>query len=183
MEIGKKIRTLRKERKMTLVELSEKSGVAQATLSRIENGRMTGTLESHMKICEALEITLPELYSDIEYAKKEVEVQPESLRTEVFVHDEKSSSEMLTKDILRKKMMPVMLKLDPGGITHREENQKGTEKFLYVLEGTVEATIGEKVYTLTKGATLYFESSIPHFLKNVGNSKALCLCIITPPAL
>ena len=44
MLIGEIIHRLRKEKKMTLVELAEKSGVALATLSRIENGRMTGTL-------------------------------------------------------------------------------------------------------------------------------------------
>ena len=43
--IGKIIHKLRKDRKMTLVELAQKSGVALATLSRMENGRMTGTLE------------------------------------------------------------------------------------------------------------------------------------------
>ena len=59
MSIGKTIHALRKENKMTLLELADKSGVALATLSRMENAKMTGTLESHMKICDALGIALP----------------------------------------------------------------------------------------------------------------------------
>lgn len=43
MEIGKRIREARKAKKITLVELSNLTGVAQATLSRIETGVMTGT--------------------------------------------------------------------------------------------------------------------------------------------
>jgi phosphoribosylamine-glycine ligase len=55
---GEIIHGLRKEKKITLLELSEKSGVALATLSRIENGKMTGTLKSHMNICKTLEIDI-----------------------------------------------------------------------------------------------------------------------------
>lgn len=49
MHIGRIIRRLRKERKITLLELSQKSGVAIATLSRIETGKMTGRLKSHLR--------------------------------------------------------------------------------------------------------------------------------------
>ena len=39
-----------------------------ATLSRIENGKMTGTLDSHTNIAAALEISLPVLYKDLAYS-------------------------------------------------------------------------------------------------------------------
>ena len=64
MHVGEIIHKLRKSKKMTLLELSNTSGVALATLSRMENGKMTGTLESHMNICKALEVNLPDLYKD-----------------------------------------------------------------------------------------------------------------------
>ena len=56
MNIGSVIRNLRKSQGLTLLKLSEMSKVALATLSRIETGKMTGTLESHMQIARALEI-------------------------------------------------------------------------------------------------------------------------------
>jgi len=65
IRMGKRIKELRKLKRMTLVRLSEKSGVQLATLSRIENNKMTGSLESHAQICLALGIKLSELYEGV----------------------------------------------------------------------------------------------------------------------
>lgn len=180
MDIGRRIRDLRKSKKLTLAELSEKSGVAVATLSRIENGRMTGTLESHISIAKALDLTLPELYSDME---KPLTIQKKDDYADLFVHDEKASSIILTKDIFSKKMLPVMIRLKKGGQTHKEEASKGTEKFIYILEGKIEINIGETKNTLDKGATLYFDASKPHFIRNAGNREASCISVVTPSTL
>ncbi len=183
MHVGEIIHNLRKERKMTLLELSNKSGVALATLSRMENGKMTGTLESHMNICKALEISLPGLYRDLEASTKTVDVQTKKTRTDVFVHDKKATSEMLAPNVLNKKMMPTMIKIAKGGNTHNEETKPGIEKFAYVIDGKIEANIGGERYILGRGDTLYFESSVPHYFKNVGAGEARLICVITPPAL
>jgi quercetin dioxygenase-like cupin family protein len=168
---------------MTLLELSTKSGVALATLSRVENGKMTGTLDSHMHICEALEISLPELYRDLAMSKKQVEVQTKSVRPDVFVHDKTATSEMLASKILNKKMMPLLIRLNKGGATHKEETKPGVEKFIYVLDGKIVAEVGNEKYNLTKGDTLYFESSIPHYFKNSGNGESRMICVVCPPTL
>jgi len=181
MNIGSTINRIRKEEKMTLLELADKSGVALATLSRMENGKMTGTLESHMKICEALGIALPELYKSLYPSKKAVDIQKERSRTEVFIHDRKSSEEMLASKVLNKKMMPVLVKIAKGGRTHKEETKPGIEKFIYVIEGKIEANIGEERYNLMKGDTLYFEGATPHYFRNTQNHDTKLLCIISPP--
>ena len=181
MQIGGIIRNIRKEHEMTLVELADKSGVALATLSRMENGRMTGTLESHMKICEALNVTLPDLYKNLYPSKKAVDIQKERSRTDIFIHDKKSSEEMLASKVLNKKMMPVLIKIARGGKTQKEETKPGVEKFIYVIDGKIEAAIGEEKYTLSKNDSLYFESLTPHFFKNINNRDSKLLCIISPP--
>lgn len=183
MKIGEKIRALRKEKNMTLQELSKTSGVALATLSRIENNHMTGTLESHMNICRALQITLPQLYSDIETEEKTIEFHPGIEPSDVYVHTNKSSFDILATKVLSRKMMPIMLKVDVGGQTNPEEAKPGTEKFVFVLKGRMEIKIGDKVYILNQGDSLYFDASLPHCCKNKGSVQVKCICVITPPAL
>ena len=183
MHVGEVIHRIRKEKKMTLLELSQASGVALATLSRIENGKMTGTLESHMNICRALDITLPELYRDLSPAKKSVEVQTKKGRTDVFLHDKRATSEMLASNVLNKKMMPVIIKVRKRGATHKEETKLGIEKFIYILDGKIEANIGDEKYTMSAGDTLYFEASLPHRFKNVGPGESRLICVISPPTL
>ena len=184
MQIGKTIRKTRKERKMTLLELSKKSGVALATLSRMENNRMTGTLKSHMRICDALEMSLPELYQDLSSSKRPLDVRTGQGRTTgVFMHDKKSSTEMLASKSISKKMMPMLITINAGGSTPKEETKRGIDKFIYVLDGKVEARIGDENYNLGRNDTLYFESSIPHCFKNASASESRLLCVTCPPAL
>jgi len=183
MEIGKKIRILRKARKMTLAQLSKESGVALATLSRIENNKMTGTLESHMNVAKTLGISLTELLSDIGIEEKNIDILSETNHTDVFVHSDKSSYEMLTTRVLNKKMMPILLKIYPGGGTNPEQTSLGTEKFIFVLEGSLEVSVADKKYKIDSGGTLYFDASVSHYYKNIGIGLVRAICVMTPPAL
>ncbi len=184
--VGERLRRLRKQQRITLVTLAKSSGVDPATISRMETGQMTGTLESHTRLARALGVKLIEIYAGIEEARARelVSMQTAGGRTEVYVHQAgKSSMTMLTTEVLKKKLMPVLITIEPGGSTHREETRVGTEKFLYVLEGELEAKVGETTHQLKRGSSLYFEASIPHALKNAGSRTVRCLSVTTPPAL
>ena len=184
--IGERLRASRKTQRITLVELAKSSGVDAATISRVERGTMTGTLESHMKLARALGMKFAELYAGIEDAQamRGVSHQAIGARSEVYVHQAgKSSLAMLTSDILKKKLMPVLISIEPGGSTNKEEARVGTEKFLYVLDRELEAKIGPDTHTLKKGSSLYFEASLPHQLRNAGSKPARCLAVTTPPVL
>jgi len=184
--VGGRLRELRKAQRIRLVELAKDSGVDAATISRIETGRMTGTLESHSKLARALGARLTDLYAGIDAAhvKGAVALQASSARTDVYVHQTgKSSMAMLTTDVLDKKLMPVLITIEPGGSTQKEEAKVGTEQFVYVLDGELEAKIGEEVHRLKRGSSLYFDASLPHGLRNTGQRTAKCLSVVTPPVL
>lgn len=184
--IGGRLRALRKERGLTLVELGKAAEVDPAVISRIETGIMTGTLESHLKLATALGVKLTDLYAGIEEerTKDAVALQPAGARSEIYLHQAgKSSTAILTSDVLKRKLMPVLITIEPGGHTNREEARVGTEKFVYVMEGEVEAIVGPQSHRLEPGSSLYFDASLPHQLRNAGARPAKCLAVLTPPAL
>ena len=185
MHLGEIIKKFRKEKDMTLLDLSQKSGVALATLSRVENGKMTGTLKSHINICEALGIALTDLYKELPSAKKtlEVRVKGNEAGHKVSVHDKKTSSIMLASNVQDKKMLPLLTVLAKNGRTTTEETGYGVEKFIYVLDGRIEANIGEEKYRLGPEDTIYFDSSAPHYFKNTGDDEARLISVTCPPAL
>jgi len=183
MNIGPIIRNLRKSQGLTLAQLSEMSKVALATLSRIETGKMTGTLESHMQIAKAFGLSLPQFYSEVEKLKSKQTEPEEEYRANMFVHNKDASSTILTKDIFSKKMLPVLIELKSGGKTQKEELKVGAEKFIYVLSGKIEVTIEDKKEILEKNTTFYFDASKPHYIKNIGKGEAVCICIVTPVSL
>lgn len=186
MTIGSRLRTLRKAQRLTLAQLAKASGVALATISRIETGKMTGTLESHLELARALGLTLPEFYAGLEEngGRKHASVQTKSLRTEVYAHAAgRATLRMLTQDVLQKKMMPVLVEIAPGGRTQPEQAPRGTEKFLYVMDGAVEVTVGEERFALKREETLYLDASAKHALRNTGARPTCLLSVTTPPVL
>ena len=64
MNIGQKIKQLRKEKDLTLDQLAQMTGVAKATLSRIENSVVGGNLATLRKIAEALHISMDSLITE-----------------------------------------------------------------------------------------------------------------------
>lgn len=183
MYIGKKLKELRKSKGLTLVELSKKSGVQVATISRMENMKMTGTIESHMSIAKALDIDVTQLYSEVIKSEKTIDVTRKGSSSDVFIHSDKASHEILTTNVLKKKMMPILLTLEAGGQTNPEQNQLGSEKFLYVLEGKIQVTIGTTDYPLSKGNSIFFEGSLKHHISNMHSKTAKVLSVATPVAL
>ncbi|QDX94706.1 XRE family transcriptional regulator [Brevibacillus laterosporus] len=89
MKLGEKIRVYRKNRDLTAKELAEKAGIAQSSISDIENEKTSPSVETLYKILSALEVDIgyffntgisnlhPNLIELIEIAK---ELSPEEQR-------------------------------------------------------------------------------------------------------
>ncbi len=183
MYIGKQIKNLRVKRQLTLSELAKRSGIQLATLSRIEHMKMVGTVESHKKIAEALGVDITELYQNALSTNRTPADLSDHETTDLFTYNEKASYHILTHDILAKKMLPVLLKLEPNGRTTEEKNQRGCEKFIYVLEGKLIVVVAEARFSLSKNNTVYFQASKPHYFINESSTPVKAICVTTPVAL
>lgn len=82
MNLGKAIRTLRKNRKLSQSDLAQLSNITQAALSQIENGKRpgTGTLK---KISKALEIPESLIYV-VGIEKDDVPIKKQELYDDLF---------------------------------------------------------------------------------------------------
>lgn len=184
MLIGKKIKELRRVRKMKLIELADKTGIQIATLSRMEHDKMTGTLASHIKIADALAVELTDLYQDlVKTGKAEPETKTDRADTETFTFNDRASYEILTNNVIGKKMMPVMMRVEPKGKTSRETGRPGTERFLFILKGTITAYIGKKTFILKQNNSIYFDAAMEHWFENNGETPARFISVITPVTL
>ena len=181
MYIGEVIKRLRKEKKISLVELSQMTGVQVATISRIENKKMVGTLESHMNIAKALGVDVTDLYREMDLVGNLPPIPAEPV--EIFKHQDESSVELLTKDVLRKKMMPVLIHLKSKAKSPTEQYRPGTERFAYALKGSFDLTIDEKTYHIKEGTSMYIDASHPHQFINTIKEAITILCVTTPAAL
>jgi len=177
--LGQRIRTLRKEKGLTLVEISQKTGIAQATLSRIETGTMIGTVESHEKIAETLGIGLSELYTGVDRRYEQISHQTKESRAATH-HTKDVHVEVLTQESSKKKITPLLLTLQGGGKTEKEHNERGVEKFVWVLEGHIKIKLENQEYDLKTQETLYFDASFPHQIVNENQKTAKVFIAVSP---
>ena len=84
---------------------------------------------------------------------------------------------------MSKKMMPILLKIEPNGQTNKEQYTQGAEKFIFVLEGMVDIHLGDTTFSLSPKNTLYFDSSREHYFKNKSGQTAKIICVSTPVIL
>jgi len=178
--IGKNIREIRKKRGLTIHHVAKATGIDIATLSRMETGKMTGTLESHLAIARALGVGLPEILSKAFGAI--VASGGEDDSSAPFHHGASPSalSEPLSGRNADKKMTPVRLSLKSGAETPSESLPLGTERFLYVLQGKVNVRIKNDVYPVQENGSIYFNGSAPHSFKNPQKRTATALLVTSP---
>ena len=90
--VGSRIRELRKGRHLTQTELSEKIGVAQSDLSRMEQGEYKVGLDTLFKILQVFDLKMSEFFGETAEPNEEQERElvtafqalPEDARREVL---------------------------------------------------------------------------------------------------
>lgn len=88
--IGKRLADVRRARKMTQEKLAEKTDLANNYISNIENSRSIPSLETLVKLCDALDITpndillgtsvVSDSYMNVELQKKITQCTPKEKR-------------------------------------------------------------------------------------------------------
>lgn len=181
---SKRIRALRGN--MTQEELARLSGIDKAIISKIETGKMSGTVESHRKIAQVFSMKLSEFYAFLEKEKASlVEFHSKDAITDVY----QKFLEILTTLPLTKKMLPTYITLNPAEEKFLEETLKKVERFIIILEGETEIKVENTAYRLQKGHkdqkgdSIYSRSPKRHILKNTGKTVAYLLCVSSPPVL
>ena len=67
--VGRKIRQLRRQRKLTQVELSEKIGIHQSDLSRMEQGEYKVGLDTLLKILQTFDLSIGDFFEERDEAE------------------------------------------------------------------------------------------------------------------
>ncbi len=63
LNLGERVRELRKAHSWTLEQAAQQAGLARSTLSKIENGQMSPTYDALKKLAVGLQISVPQLFT------------------------------------------------------------------------------------------------------------------------
>lgn len=181
VNIGERLKKVRLEKGYTLKDVAAQSGYSKALISRIENGNVSPSINSLLKIAGALEIKPYDLFLPSRDAGPSIVFRAD--RKKAKMAEGKVEVEFLTDQTEEKKIEPFLITVDRGASTGSEFGGHRGEIWTMLLKGRIELTLGEDGHVLEEGDCAYFKASIPHNFKSVARGKSVAFCVVTPPGL
>ncbi|MBZ0168451.1 HTH-type transcriptional regulator PuuR [Candidatus Methylomirabilis lanthanidiphila] len=180
INVGNNIRELRRQRGLSLRQLSEQIEVSPSAINKIEQNLISPTLGTVLKIVKGLGTTLQSLLNEPSETR-EVAYLSEDKRRTTFVPDLKINIQSLTGELPDEAFSSVLLTIPKGAKMKEREFHHHGEELQLCIKGKVKFTIRDETYLLKRGDSLHFKSDLRHFWENVGNSEARLLMICAPP--
>ena len=171
--IGKKIKKIRTEKKISLEQLAKETDNSQSFIKDIEAGRKIPPVGTILALSKALQIDSNYLFQEESKLKKRIDAYTK--RTENYAYT------TLTPKAEKLHLKAFKVTIEPkehhAGVGYAHDG----EEFVYVFSGKIEITIGDKKNILMAEESIQFDSGQKHLLKNVSNQKAELLVVIYAP--
>ena len=178
--LGQRMREIRRQRGLSLVQLSAASEISVAMLSHIERGQTHPSLKSLDRIRQALDVPMTRLFP---HADDEQSGNPP---LPIVRACDRELLKFPNIGLTKQKLSPhddsdlevLLLVLEPGGSSGQEPWARVGEKAGLVIKGSMQLDIGGEVFDLREGDSFQFDSSKPHRFANNGQGKAEIVWII-----
>ncbi len=186
LNLGNKIRNLRKHRALTLQEVSDLTGLSKPLLSQIENNIAAPPIATLIKISTALGVKISHFFQNQNMDDRIVVVKKnERYGVKKLFHHKNETRigyrwESLAYPMVGKQMEPFVVEIEPRDEDDLLFNDHKGEEFHFVLDGIVEFRSAEQVHHLEKGDSIYFDSSIPHALRGIGGLGKSLIVVFAP---
>jgi len=178
-EIGKRIEYLRKEKGLSLDELSKLTGFNVELLSNIEEDKVQPQLGTLIKLSKALDSAFGRLVSGV--GNKLFSITRKDERKVVSrstSHEGKKqlyTYKSLAPEVKGRHMEAMIVQLEEN--PDQENSVHEGEEFIYVLDGVVSLKIGEDTFALEPGDSVYYLSTTPHLVA-AKSGKATILAVL-----
>lgn len=179
LNLGERVRDLRKERNWTLEQAANQAGLARSTLSKIENGQMSPTYDALKKLALGLEISVPQLFTppmrDQINGRMAFTANNEGNHQATATYEH----ELLAESLSKKKMLPYRARIRARSIDEFDGwVRHDGEEFLLVLTGVI------RLYTefyepieMKRGDSAYYDAAMGHNVISVSSEDANILWV------
>ncbi|MFG0930956.1 MULTISPECIES: helix-turn-helix domain-containing protein [Staphylococcus] len=179
-DIGHLIKNLRKEKKLTLKDVSNSSGLSISFLSQVERSHSSVTLHSLRKISEALNVSPSYFFPDT--IQKDHDIIRRGGRHDQIANKSSFVYSDLSGNIENPIFVPTIVTLFPGDKRKTPFTHKG-EEFIYVIEGTLTILLDQVEYDLLADDSIHMSSKQPHNWFNKTNQLTKFIFVTTNDSL
>lgn len=180
--LGARIRFIRHEQDLSVLDLSSAANISAGMLSKIENGQISPSLSTLQSIANALKVSLSMLFAaseerrDCSYVRAKQGVVIERRGTKVG-HVYQLLGHVIGGDVV---VEPYLITLKENAEAFTGFQHSGIE-FIYMLSGEVIYRHGETSHRLRPGDSLMFDSGALHGPETLVKRPMTYLSIIVYP--
>ena len=175
-EIGLRVASLRETCGISSAEMAEKLEISEENYISFEHGEYDFAISTLNNIALILGVDILDIISGESPRLSTCTVVKKG---KGFVVNRNPGYEFahLAYTFKDKKAEPFHVTIEPNGNPPVMDEHEGQE-FDYVLSGTLMLYIGDICYELNEGDSAYFDSTIPHAHKNIGESSAEFIALV-----
>ena len=179
VDLGARVRDLRKAQGWTLERAARQAGMARSTLSKIENGQMSPTFEAVKKLATGLEISVPQLFTppsrDRISGRMALTRAGEGARHPTVTYEH----ELLGESLSKKRMLPYRATIRARDLSEFDGwVRHDGEEFLYVLTGVIRFyTEFYEPMDMRRGDSAYYDATMGHNVVSISDEDATLLWV------
>jgi transcriptional regulator with XRE-family HTH domain len=175
-KVGARVRSLRRERGLTIEQLAAATGLTKGFISQLERDRTAPSLTSIARICDALGVPLSHIF--------EREPGPALVRRgeRVQVASATASENHLLSSRDEARFQAIESEIAPGaGAGDELSSLPGEMEFVYVLAGSLELQVADETHVLHEGDALTYPLSKPHTWRNASSTDSARVLWVSVP--
>lgn len=168
--IGSRLKELRKNIGVSMKQLTEETKLSAALFSRVENGLVMPSIPTLQLISNFFKVDIGYFFRQGE--EKDYVITRSGNRRVVRSKRGPYQIELLAEGMENPFMEPCIVTELAKPYENFPLAKHDGQEFVYVLEGKLELTLGEKKLALNKGDSAYFIGEIPHGGKSFSKKPA-----------
>ncbi len=179
LDLGARVRELRKAHDWTLEQAATQAGLARSTLSKIENGQMSPTYDALKKLAVGLKISVPQLFTPPRAGQINGRLAVTKHGSGTAQATVTYEHELLAETLTKKQMLPYRARVRARSIDEFDGwVRHDGEEFLYVLTGVI------RLYTefyepieMRRGDSAYYDATMGHNVVSLSADDASILWV------
>lgn len=175
--IADNVKRLRKEKQLSLDDLSALTGVSKAMLSQIELDRVNPTVAILWKIACGLQVELAALLEGPEVGRRCVVNRNAQVKTLIATDNGNMVFKVLSPVCLAEDLPFYQVTQNPGCVHTSGAHPDGTEEYVFVQRGCLRVITGKKVFELENGDFLVFPADAEHIFETISADPAEYLLV------
>jgi transcriptional regulator with XRE-family HTH domain len=177
--IGRRLQEIREERGLSQRELARRAGLTHGTISFIERDKISPSIGTMRQILDCLGLTLSDFFARDEAPPNQYFFEYRDL---VDVGSGGVKLLQVGRSLVGRPLQVLLEFYPPGAETARAPYRvAGGEEGGVVVQGEIEATIGDEVRILKQYEAYLFPTSLPHKLRNISDRECVIISATTPP--